>query len=307
MEPDQPEFNGKKIIFDLFLLCCVGSPILYISLWVEPFETGFFCDDESLRHPFKPSTVTRTMLYIFGLGGPIILILVTEFVLYIKKKKHERKKSRLLFMRFNVSPWIWSSYNTIGVFGFGVACQQLATDIAKYTVGRLRPHFFDVCQPDIDCDAVKNRWAYIQNFTCKGTDPHLLKEMRLSFPSGHSSFSTFTMIYVAVYVQRRFKWAGSKLLRHGCQFIVFMLAWFTILSRISDNKHHRSDVLAGSCIGAVTAILIFGCVSNLWKPKSPISSPKSENTNDTNAGTPDNGNVGIPMQQQPEINNLINN
>lgn len=32
----------------------------------------------------------------------------------------------------------------IGVFLFGCACQQLTTDVAKYTIGRLRPHFFDV-------------------------------------------------------------------------------------------------------------------------------------------------------------------
>ena len=32
---------------------------------------------------------------------------------------------------------------------------------------------------------------------CKG-DPHLIREARVSFPSGHSSFTTFSMLFVIV-------------------------------------------------------------------------------------------------------------
>lgn len=37
-----------------------------------------------------------------------------------------------------------NAYRQIGIFAFGAAAQQLTTDIAKYTIGRLRPHFFSV-------------------------------------------------------------------------------------------------------------------------------------------------------------------
>lgn len=40
--------------------------------------------------------------------------------------------------------WVWESYCAIGVFTFGAACQQLTVNSAKYVIGRLRPHFFDV-------------------------------------------------------------------------------------------------------------------------------------------------------------------
>lgn len=66
----------------------------------------------------------------------------------------------------------------IGVFCFGAACSHLTTDISKYVIGRLRPHFMDVCKPDIDCNLPENQHRYIENFDCLGTDAHKLHDMR---------------------------------------------------------------------------------------------------------------------------------
>ena len=58
-------------------------------------------------------------------------------------------------------------YKAIGVFLFGAAMSQSLTDIAKYSIGRLRPHFLDVCKPDwtqINCTT----GDYIENFRCEG-------------------------------------------------------------------------------------------------------------------------------------------
>jgi len=49
---------------------------------------------------------------------------------------------------------------------------------------------------------------------------------------------------------------GSKLLRHFLQYACFMMAVGTALSRISDYKHHWSDVLVGSLQGALVAVLV---------------------------------------------------
>ena len=37
---------------------------------------------------------------------------------------------------------------------------------------------------------------------------------------------------------------------------VFSMAWFTCLSRISDYKHHWSDVLGGATVGALSAVIV---------------------------------------------------
>jgi PAP2 superfamily len=98
----------------------------------------------------------------------------------------------------------------IGIFLFGAACSQLTTDIAKYTIGRLRPHFFDICRPNIDCSLMENKHRYHESFICTNphSDAYKLKEVRLSFLSGHSSFSAYTMVFLVVCcvlkVSRRF-------------------------------------------------------------------------------------------------------
>ena len=59
----------------------------------------------------------------------------------------------------NVPSYVWALYTTIGVFAFGCCCSQLLTDIAKYSIGRLRPHFLAICNPDWNqvCHTIRMR------------------------------------------------------------------------------------------------------------------------------------------------------
>ena len=57
------------------------------------------------------------------------------------------------------------------------------------------------------------------------------------------------------------RWSGSQLLRPLVQALLTYMALYTCLSRVSDYKHHWSDVLAGAIIGVGTAALV---VSTKW-------------------------------------------
>lgn len=60
-------------------------------------------------------------------------------------------------------------YKQVGCFVFGCAISQSFTDIAKVSVGRLRPHFLEVC--DLDFSTIScGKGVYIQNYTCRGND-----------------------------------------------------------------------------------------------------------------------------------------
>lgn len=269
-----------KVGFDFLILCCVGFPILIFFVAGDPFKRGFFCDDESLMHPFHDSTVTNWMLYIIGLALPIIVILLTEV---IRGRRKTSEAHPLKVWNYNIPFWVVQAYKSIGMFGFGAAVSQLLTDVGKYTIGRLRPHFFDVCQPKMRdgtfCNATINQGKYITDFECTSlkSSTRMLKEMRLSFPSGHSSFSMYTLVFCAIFLQARMNWRGSKLLKHFLQFLLILLAWYTCLSRISDYKHHWSDVLSGAVLGATVAIVVSNFCTDLFsmarkRAQGPMSS-----------------------------------
>jgi len=40
----------------------------------SPYQRGFFCGDESIRYPFKESTVSSSILYTVGLGLPTLVV-----------------------------------------------------------------------------------------------------------------------------------------------------------------------------------------------------------------------------------------
>lgn len=50
-------------------------------------------------------------------------------------------------------------------------------------------------------------------------------------------------------------WDGSKLLKHTLQFLAVLQALFTAMTRVSDYKHHWSDVLIGLLLGSTVAII----------------------------------------------------
>ncbi|KAI0224337.1 hypothetical protein LSAT2_024637 [Lamellibrachia satsuma] len=53
---------GWKVIIDVVLMAIVSAPILVLKLWITPFKRGFYCDDESIAHPYHADTVPLVVL-----------------------------------------------------------------------------------------------------------------------------------------------------------------------------------------------------------------------------------------------------
>ncbi|XP_075528789.1 putative phosphatidate phosphatase isoform X2 [Dermacentor variabilis] len=247
----------------------VGVPILVLFVAGKPFKRGFFCDDESLMYPFRDSTVTSPMLYSYGILIPIIVMTVLEGMRARLHVQETIATSKKLLYKWKVPSSLQVLYMLVGVFLMGAAISQLLTDIAKYTIGRLRPHFFDLCQPVNLKVLCAQPYTYVENFTCgSNATEHQLKEMRLSFMSGHSSFSAYTMMYTALYIHARMPWRNSVAMaaRTVIQVALLSLAWYTALSRVSNYKHHWSDVLAGSAEGYLVAIVVVWGIAPLFNP-----------------------------------------
>lgn len=94
--------------------------------------------------------------------------------------------------------YFWLTYHQIVLFAFGALASQTLTDIAKYSIGRLRPHFLNVCSPDVNLCEGKDVHQYIEDYNCSNTNQRNLRDARLSFMSGHSSFAAYSAVYMAV-------------------------------------------------------------------------------------------------------------
>ncbi|XP_052021060.1 phospholipid phosphatase 2-like [Apodemus sylvaticus] len=94
-------------------------------------------------------------------------------------------------------------------------------------------------------------------------------ELVLSFYSGHSSFGMYCMLFLALYVQARLCWKWAQLLRPTVQFFLVAFAIYVGYTRVSDHKHHWSDVLVGLLHGALVACLMVHYVSDFFKSRPP--------------------------------------
>ncbi|TFK15765.1 microtubule-associated serine/threonine-protein kinase 4 [Platysternon megacephalum] len=268
------------VVLDVVCVVLAGLPLGVLNLAkIKPYQRGFFCNDDSIKYPFHDSTVTSTVLYAVGFTLPIFSIIVGEGLSVYYNCLHSNS-----FVRNN---YIATIYKAIGTFIFGAAASQSLTDIAKYSIGRLRPHFLAICQPDwtrVNCSL-----GYIENFPCQG-DKVQVNEGRLSFYSGHSSFSMYCMLFLALYLQARMKGDWARLVRPTAQFGLIAASIYVGLSRVSDYKHHWSDVLTGLLQGAVVAVLIVVYVSDFFKVRGCTFKPNEEDSHTTLHETPTNGN-----------------
>uniref|UniRef100_A0A3B5LZJ6 Phospholipid phosphatase 1 n=1 Tax=Xiphophorus couchianus TaxID=32473 RepID=A0A3B5LZJ6_9TELE len=143
-------------MIDFFFTSKLGLPFFILTPRHSPFKRGFFCNDESIRFPYKEDTISYQLLLGVMIPFTLIALLCGEFLsVYMCRIKSRSLKRK----------WMMCVYKAVGSSLFGAAASQSLTDIAKYSIGRLRPYFLAVCKPvwnQIDCKT----GGYIENFTC---------------------------------------------------------------------------------------------------------------------------------------------
>ena len=152
-----------------------------------------------------------------------------------------------------------------------IAMTQFFTCMAKMYVGRLRPNFYAMCGFDNI------------TLTCTADEEYVL-QARSSFPSGHSALSFGSMGCLVWYFLGR---SGIGRVSNKClneqdkvtfnplffqkglfggklgiltAFLPWIYASFVACSRLVDNWHHPSDIVAGSLIGIFCSTLAY----HLW-------------------------------------------
>ncbi|KAJ1347916.1 hypothetical protein KIN20_003096 [Parelaphostrongylus tenuis] len=246
---DVRKFNTKTIIINLFLLlgfALIGGEV--IPSLIGASWRGFFCDDESIRYPYKADTITSANLVIYAYFVIIITVVATEW--YFEDNSNSGTYIKLKVGRITIPPFLVRALIYIGYSQIGAACMYVVINLTKVTIGRLRPHFLDVCKPK---DLVCSKNEYIINYQCTG-DESLVLEARKSFFSGHSAISMYASTFAVLYLLSRIpRDLSIKSVLPILQTIVIVMGLMISFSRISDNMHHWSDVMVGIIVGVFFA------------------------------------------------------
>ena len=235
----------KQIILQflpILLLLSVTLTIHFVD--IKPYQQGFFCSDHTLKYPYiENQTIPSYICFTIWVVISLFTILSTQII----------SKS--------------FSITVVKDIILGAICCVLLTDIAKYTVGKLRPHFLTLCNPDyndicfneddfyINDDGEELIDEFYQKYVnetnvCSLENSELLREARLSFLSGHASYSFYFATFIIHFTNahtRHLKW-GNKIVPL-IQLLVLMLASWISLTRISDFYHHPVDVFCGAFTG----------------------------------------------------------
>ncbi|KAM9102366.1 phospholipid phosphatase 2 [Sarcophilus harrisii] len=258
------ERNRVFVVLDVVCLVVASLPFIILTLVNSPYKRGFYCSDDTIRYPYRPDTITHGLLA--GVTITVSVIIVSSGEAYLVYTER-------LYSRSDFNNYVAALYKVLGTFLFGAGVSQSLTDLAKYMIGRLRPNFLAVCDPDwsrVNCS------LYVQpEAVCRGS-PANVTESRLSFYSGHSSFGMYCMVFLALYVQARLSWRWARLLRPTIQFFLVAFALYVGYTRVSDYKHHWSDVLTGLLQGALVAGLTVRYVSDFFKVRPPQASAAEE-------------------------------
>jgi len=246
-----------KFLLDFGCLLLIGLPVWAFNADIVPVaRMGYFCSDNGIRYPYKKGQIPSYVLFLEGFVTFFVICCAIECLRLYNKSKNSSKFYQIFY----------EVYRAIGYLVTGAAANTFLTDIGKHTVGRLRPHFLDICNSSVVCNE-NNQNVYITDYTCLNTEHPLipkdkfqdiLLDSRKSFPSGHSSFALFFSFYFALYLEYRCSnFRRFRLLRHLFQIGALVWALWTCSTRVIDFKHRFSDVAAGLILGTFVAICTF--------------------------------------------------
>uniref|UniRef100_A0A914VWH1 Phosphatidic acid phosphatase type 2/haloperoxidase domain-containing protein n=1 Tax=Plectus sambesii TaxID=2011161 RepID=A0A914VWH1_9BILA len=273
------EVRWIRLAADIILAGLCGLPSLIMLLFVRPHQRGYFCNDATLSYPYVDGSIPTQMMAIIGFAIAIAVITYCEIMRVVFWESPNRpaplpyRKVTYHIGQRNIHRVFIRLYKFIGYFTLGAAFSMMFVDVTKYTAGRLRPHFYAVCQPvpvgAPNCSLTDGE-RYIRDYVCTGShtySAHRLKEVHLSFYSGHSSFAFYTAMYVMLYLQARVRSVAiflSPVLVPIVQLFVFVLAMFSAILNEIEHHHHWSDVLLGVIMGSLIALIVACFIAKMF-------------------------------------------
>lgn len=257
---ESTEINWRRVFSSLpfgkfALAALLALTTVLFTYGFEPHQQTFFISDVSIMRPYNADTVPYWLVIIIH-PALMLAIVGTEHIFHSTGRTTATQYAwcSALFCFGELLCFVW----TYVFYGF-----------PNMLVGRPRPDFLARCQP---MGGLAPTVLYTDS-VCTNVDKSMVDHGFTSFPSGHTAFSASFAVYAFIYFHwslfRRFGFQRKSTLARGCNGITMrevnqflrllpctlplMFALYVGSTRITDNRHHYSDVLAGLMAGGVAA------------------------------------------------------
>ncbi|EYC02533.1 hypothetical protein Y032_0099g3169 [Ancylostoma ceylanicum] len=254
------------MVLDIVITLTISIVLFYMfaGYAVSPYERPIPCNDDSIKQPFKQNTVRMKHLLAVALGTPFFIICFVEALVYRNSEGPNKLAnyfvtSTLLYLKYELT----------------FALCVFLMEYLKCTVGRLRPHFLEACQPDwsrMDCtgrDSIPASETY-----CMNPDVHRVRTARTSFPSGHTAAAFHVLLFLGLYLTRMARITGiPSIYKTRNVLLVIFSIWtaFTAITRVTDYWHYPTDVLGGIALALFCVLPTFGWQ---WRTYEDVYGPR---------------------------------
>ncbi|KAL2137243.1 hypothetical protein VTI74DRAFT_6454 [Chaetomium olivicolor] len=184
----------------------------------------------------------------------------------------------ILVMQIRIRSF-WDVNNAIIGLLYSLITAAVFQVFIKWLIGGLRPHFLDVCRPDLSrlsnapgvvgagLNAKGFNALYFTREICTG-DPDEIDDSLESMPSGHSTAAFAGFVFLYLYLNAKLKVFSNyhpSMWKLAAVYAPILGACLIAGALTIDEFHHWYDLLAGAAIGTVMAFSSYRMVyAAIW-------------------------------------------
>ncbi|XP_053993845.1 uncharacterized protein LOC128884439 [Hylaeus volcanicus] len=236
-----------KVLFVELLGRCALVGAIFSTLFYSPYDPYIPADIAyKYSYPFAFKNTISFSKLIFITCIAVILVPLIIWLLFGN------------FFRRNID-----ITNYLLALSLTLLTTNLLVEILKIAISRPRPDFLQRCFGSSTIDLTS--WSPYPK--CIETSPELnLKDGLKAFPSGHSALAWTVAVFLFLYIYEKKKFIEeNNLFVSPIPSIVIFIsglilslgAAYISSSRLRDHRHHPEDVIAGTTIGCLVAIVSF--------------------------------------------------
>ncbi|KAK0716113.1 phosphatidic acid phosphatase type 2/haloperoxidase [Lasiosphaeris hirsuta] len=184
----------------------------------------------------------------------------------------------ILFMQIRIRSF-WDVNNAIMGLLYSLITAAVFQVFVKWLIGGLRPHFLDVCKPDLSrasnapgvvgagLNGVGFKQIYFTREICTG-DPDEIDDSLESMPSGHATAAFAGFIFLALYLNAKLKVFSNyhpAMWKLAAVYSPVLGACLISGALTIDEFHHWYDITAGGVIGTIMAFSAYRMTyASIW-------------------------------------------